>query len=126
MVRWNEKWGCYNFVSGHKLTVESFRECLVREIHEELGLIETRDYTIRPEPPVRTVFVAWSESARVETKYTMALFAVNLADNVLQRISSAQEIRWLSLEELRGRKCRDDKPVSEIAAQLLAAAGQLS
>ena len=40
LAQWNPKWGAYHFVGGHKRPEETFRECLVREIGEELHLCE--------------------------------------------------------------------------------------
>ena len=38
LVQWNERWQAYSLVGGHKRDDESFRDCLRREVAEELGL----------------------------------------------------------------------------------------
>ena len=44
LARWNRNWRAYHLVGGHRRPGESFRDCLVREIAEELHLREGTDY----------------------------------------------------------------------------------
>src|SRR4051812_24779597 len=67
LAQWNPKWQAYHFISGHRRPEETFRECLVREVHEELGLAEGVDYTAA----AHLGFQAFSQGAGVETQYTM-------------------------------------------------------
>ena len=76
LAQWNPKWERYHFVSGHKRANESFRECMIREVGEELNLREDIEFTVAADPLARVEFEAWSESAEVETSYTMELFKV--------------------------------------------------
>jgi 8-oxo-dGTP pyrophosphatase MutT (NUDIX family) len=122
LTQWNPKWGAYHFVSGHRRPEESFRECLVREIAEELGLHEGTDYRVESghRPPVE--FPAVSRSAGVETWYVMQLFEVKLAgDRPLNQIDADSKNRWLNEAEIRAGRCRDGKPVSETMLRLLKA-----
>jgi molecular chaperone DnaJ len=47
LAQWNPHWRRYNFVAGHKRPDESFRQCVVRELAEELGLREGADISVR-------------------------------------------------------------------------------
>ena len=49
LARWSRSWQRFHLVGGHKRPEESFRECLVREISEELGLTEHADYEMAAE-----------------------------------------------------------------------------
>ena len=60
LAQWNPKWGAYHFVSGHKRPEEKFRECLVREIGEELHLCEGLDYRIASTAPTHLEFMDFS------------------------------------------------------------------
>jgi 8-oxo-dGTP pyrophosphatase MutT (NUDIX family) len=62
LAQWNPKWGAYHFVGGHKRPEETFRECLVREIGEELHLCEGLDYRIASAAPTHLEFMDFSES----------------------------------------------------------------
>ncbi|MBT4864661.1 MAG: NUDIX domain-containing protein [Planctomycetaceae bacterium] len=46
----NAKWTAYALVGGHKWVKESFRACVIREIDEELGLVEGTDFLTAEEP----------------------------------------------------------------------------
>src|SRR5437899_12852391 len=82
LARWNAKWGAYHLVAGHRLPDESFRDCIRRELNEELGLRDPSDFTVAGEPAARLEYSAYSRSAGVETAYVMELFDVRLAEAV--------------------------------------------
>ena len=66
LARWSRSWKRFHLVGGHKHDEESFRECLVREIGEELGLVEDADYEMAAVPTAHLEFTAWSEGAKEE------------------------------------------------------------
>src|SRR5271163_3435974 len=78
LAQWNTKWCAYHFVAGHRRDDETFRECVVREIAEELHLVVGTDYRVATEPATHLEFVDFSRSAQSQTCYIMELFAVNL------------------------------------------------
>lgn len=122
LARWNKNWQCYYLVGGHKHEGESFRECLTREIREELGLEEGKECVISPRPCRRLEYDQWSESARAETHYCIELFAVKLgADTEVTLPKSRREVRWLSREEIQSRRCVDGQPVSPTMERMVAA-----
>jgi 8-oxo-dGTP pyrophosphatase MutT (NUDIX family) len=113
LVQWNPRWQKYHLVSGHKLPDETFRECMVRELGEELGLHEETDFRLAAEPLAHLEFTAWSESAGAETAYTMELFEVGLIGAAArQKVDTNPGNRWLSDEEIRTERCEDGKAVS--------------
>jgi hypothetical protein len=124
LAQWNPRWQAYHFVSGRRHPGESFRECLVREILEELHLGEGADYAVAAGPPRHLEYTAWSEGARAETRYTMELFEVVLADDqARQRVDADPRNRWLGEAEIRSRRCVDGKAVSATMGSLLSEVG---
>lgn len=119
LARWNRKWGCYNFVGGHKEVGESFRECVVREVEEETGLCSGVEFTAADAPAAHLEYDAWSESAHAETHYVIELFDVTLAEGAGRTLDADESLRWLSDEEIAGRACADGRPVSATMSLLL-------
>ena len=50
LAQWNTSWQRYSFVGGHKRLDESFRQCVIREIGEELQLAEGSEFLVADEP----------------------------------------------------------------------------
>ena len=119
LAQWNRKWQAYHFVAGHRRPDETFRECLVRELGEELGLRADVDCTAAAEPLARVEYSAWSESARAETQYTMELFAVELTSAARASADEDPRNRWLSGPEIASQRCQDGRPVSATMQRLL-------
>jgi len=120
LAQWNPRWQKYHLVSGHKRPDETFRECLVRELGEELGLREGTDFQMTPEAFARLEYTAWSESAGADTAYTMELFEVKLIGPAArEKVDANPGNRWLSDEEIRSERCDDGKAVSTTMRLLL-------
>ena len=123
LAQWNLHWQRYHFVGGHKRPHESFRECVIREVREELGLCEGADFHAAPEPLAHLEYTAWSESAQQETNYTIELFEVQLvSETARQKVDADKRNRWLAKDELRLQRTAEDMPVSETMALLLSKA----
>jgi 8-oxo-dGTP pyrophosphatase MutT (NUDIX family) len=123
LAQWNEKWKSFNFIGGHKEESESFRECIVREIEEELHIVPGRDFSIDNEPLSHLEYGAWSESAGAETQYCMELFDITLhCDIPTFPMNETSPNRWLSEQEIRENRCSDGKVVSKTMSLLLSKA----
>ena len=121
LARWNTKWGAYNWVSGHKRPDETFRQCVIREVGEELGLRDGEDFAVAEHPAAHVEFSARSKRAGVQTAYTMELFDVELCgESAAGRVDVDPQTRWLTELEIRSKVCEDGRPVSETMGQLLA------
>jgi len=117
LAQWNPRWHAYNLVGGHQRPDETFRQCLVREVGEELGLQADTDCRVAPEPLAHLEYTAWSASAGAETAYTMELFAVELlTPRAEERVADAAANRWLSEGEIRAGRGADGRPVSPTCA----------
>jgi 8-oxo-dGTP pyrophosphatase MutT (NUDIX family) len=107
LARWNTHWNQYNFVGGHVHKDETFLQCLVRELVEELALNEGEDYVVlTPRPLRRFEYTDWSASARQQTRYILELFAVRLAPSVhYERMATRKPLCWLSRAEIEAGHC---------------------
>jgi ADP-ribose pyrophosphatase YjhB (NUDIX family) len=124
LAQWNSHWGRFHLVGGHKHAGETFRQCLLRELADELSLQEGTDFAADDKPLARQEYTAWSERYQGETKYEMELYRVRLlGPDAVARIHTDPLNRWLSAEEIRAGRTTDGQPVSETMGQLLEQAG---
>jgi len=120
LAQWNTNWRRYSFVGGHKHPDESFRQCVIREIGEELQLAANSDFLVADEPLARVDYAAWSESAQQDTHYTMELFDVQFTnDEARRKIDADPRNRWLTDDEIREGRCPGGEVVSETMSLLL-------
>lgn len=119
LAQWNARWQRYHLVGGHKQAGESFRQCIVREINEELALQEGADLSVSQDPSAHLEYVAWSEGFREETAYTIELFEAELSVDAKVRIMSDARNRWLAEREVRAGLASDGRPVSNTMKRLL-------
>lgn len=121
LTRWNRHWECYALVGGHRQRSESFRDCLVREIFEELALHEGRDLRVAAQPLSHLAYRAWSARAQAETDYVLEVFAVEfVGETVPAALAERAGVRWITREEIRAGKCTDGAPVSETVERVVA------
>jgi ADP-ribose pyrophosphatase YjhB (NUDIX family) len=119
LAQWNARWNAYHFVGGHKRATETFRDCLLREVAEELKLVYQSDYHA-PKKPCRSVeHRAWSHRTKAETHYVMKLFHVKLAPCALFKVASNLGNRWLIEAEIEAGQTRDGQSVSPTMKRLL-------
>jgi 8-oxo-dGTP pyrophosphatase MutT (NUDIX family) len=118
LAQWNAKWGAFNFIAGHRRPDETFRECLVREIAEELHLGEGPDYRVSADLPIHLEFVDFSERTQTQTRYIMELFNVELCLGACTQVESNSANRWLSAAEIEAGQTRDGRTVSATMKRL--------
>lgn len=124
LCQWNRKWHTFNLIGGHQEPGETARECVVREIAEELGLAAGDDIAVAGEPLARIEFTAWSVPLAEWTAYDMTAFAATVASPAaLAHVGENAENRWLSAAELIAGRTADDRTVSEVATRFAAAIG---
>jgi len=126
LARWNSARSAFSFVVGHKQAGETFRECLIREVREALGLEPGADFFVADQPHSHLEYIDWSEGARAETAYTMELYRVELTgDFACDKIAGDDNNRWLFPEEVQAAATQDGQPVSATMNLLLEMAGLL-
>jgi 8-oxo-dGTP pyrophosphatase MutT (NUDIX family) len=118
LTQWNRNWQALHLVGGHRRQGESFRECLLREVGEELGL-SAKDFTAGEQPLARLAYTAWSEGAQEETAYAVEIFAVEMGSAVADRVSADPANAWLTAEEALSGRSADDRRVSPTLARIL-------
>lgn len=118
LVQWNERWGRYYFIGGHREDGESGTECLERELREELEL-EPADYQAEPLRDQPLKHVDWSVSAWRNTDYTIWPFRVSLSERAVDTVSKDAANRWITKDEILSERCEDDKPVSPTTRKTL-------
>ncbi len=124
LAQWNDHWERYNFVGGHKRSDETFRECIVREIAEELALVDGTHVTVAEEPAAHLQYQAWSHRANEDTQYVIEVFPSPLLSHEVESIIDANPLnRWLDESEIRAQQTADGRWVSEIMWMVLAQVG---
>jgi len=120
LARWNRRWQAYNFVGGHKRQEEGFRACLLREIHEELGLAPDSDFRVASEPLGYYEYMGYSESAHQETHYAVEPFRVEPASaEVWRKLNTCSWNRWLAAAEIRAQSSSDGRAISRTMMLIL-------
>lgn len=124
LAHWNRDWNAWHFVGGHKQEDETFRECMTRELTEELGIMPS-GFSIAGDPTGRLHYITMSRRASVDTAYTMELFDVELHDDVLVEVERRPENAWLSLGEIEAGAAHDGRAVSPTLPLILGKTGRL-
>jgi 8-oxo-dGTP pyrophosphatase MutT (NUDIX family) len=120
LAQWNLKWRALNFVGGHKRPEESFRECVIREIGEELGLTLDHDYQILDQPPLHLEFEAFSDGAWEVTSYVQEVFPVALTDaSALAKVAANPDNHWITEAEILAGRCTDSTRISPTLARVV-------
>ncbi len=122
LAKWNGAWKRWALVGGHKHDDDTYRDCLVREIDEELGLTAGVDYDLAPVPPRRWRFTARSERAREMTAYSIAAFAASLSRQARATVDRDPRNCWLSADEIRAGRTSDGRPISDLFARAVRSA----
>jgi len=125
LVQWNPGWKAFSFVGGRVEPPETFRDCCVREIAEELGLREHVEYDVAVEPLAHLEYTSYSESAKQETAYVFELYPTRLTPAALARVANDPANLWVGGAEIRAGRSRDGRPISRTVATVLGKAGLL-
>lgn len=110
--QWNDSWEAINFVGGHREHGESYRDCLIREITEELGLLLTRDFRVPAEPTKAIEYTAVSKRTDEWTRYHLMLYSVALTAGVSERLSEDPRNHWLTEQHVDVLETDSGMPVS--------------
>lgn len=123
LVQWNRHWQAYNLIGGRVESGESFFDCAMREVCEELGLA-LDDFTLSPDPIAKIDFRGLSSDGAVEATYCMQLFAARAAEpQALETLASLASNRWLTLAEIYAGLTSEGKRISEVTQRFAAELG---
>ena len=121
LLQWNENWQAFSLIGGHVEAGESFRECCIREIAEELALVPRVDFQVSAKPfrPTQS-YVAFSRSSGQMTRYEVSLFQTTFArENLLHKVSEDDINLWASEFEIRNRLTFSKQPVAAQVSKVL-------
>ena len=121
LAQWNQNWGAFFLVGGHRQDGESFRDCVIREIEEELGLAAS-DFRVDSAPAHHLEYRALSGSAGELTDYTLELFETHLTAAALDGVRDDPMNKWLTEDEIHQLEAHDGRSISTTVLTLLLAA----
>jgi hypothetical protein len=117
LAQWNERWGAFFLIGGHRDGTETFRQCVAREVVEELELARGEPHEFEVEPPYPPLeYVAWSRGYDQYTAYTMHRFEVKLTPAGLASVEANWDrlrLYWLTRSEISNLQTTDGRRVSE-------------
>jgi 8-oxo-dGTP pyrophosphatase MutT (NUDIX family) len=111
LAQWNENWAAFFFIGGHREGPETFRDCVIREIEEELGL-KPAECPVAATATGRLQYRALSRGAGQLTAYTMELYEAQPTPAGLATIGRDPHNKWLDAKEIRRLETHDGRPVS--------------
>lgn len=125
LAQWSDTWRQLSLVGGHVEPGESLRDCCVREVEEELGLVAGTDFRVAAAPAAPACeYRAVSGSAGVETRYRIELYPTELlTPRAAAAVAADPANRWLTLPEIRRGAAADGRPVSAQVETVLRLAG---
>jgi 8-oxo-dGTP pyrophosphatase MutT (NUDIX family) len=138
LLQWNSNWGMFNLIGGkvdnEKGDRESFARAIQRELHEELGIRNPKDYRIVHEfkPVLKRQF---SRRQYVFKDYEFRIFQIEMLprhpltreefDRYAQRFSEERENILVSRAEIERLRTVDNRPISETTRMILQELGEI-
>lgn len=110
LTQWNKSWKAYSLIGGHVEDGESFRECCIREIEEELHCTSV-DYQVEPHPCATLRFSGFSKAAREETDYHWQVFITHPSSGLLDRLP--KDCVWVQAKHIQAGRASDGQPIAD-------------
>ncbi|MCP4421902.1 MAG: AAA family ATPase, partial [Chloroflexi bacterium] len=138
LLQWNSNWGMFNLIGGkvdnEKGDRESFARAIQRELHEELGIRNPKDYRIVHEfKPVHKR--QFSRRQYVFKDYEFRIFQIEMLPRhpltreefhrYAQRFSEDRENILVSRSEIERLRTVDNRPISETTRMILQELGEI-
>ncbi len=138
LLQWNNNWGMFNLIGGKVDNArgdrDSFARAIQRELHEELGIRNPKDYRIVHEfKPVHKR--QFSRREYVFKDYEFRIFQIEMLprhpltreefDRYAQRFSEDRENILVSRAEIERLRTVDNRPISETTRMILQELGEI-
>ncbi len=139
LLQWNSNWGMFNLIGGkidnQKGDRDSFARAIQRELHEELGIRNPKDYRIVHEfKPVKKR--QFSRREFVFKDYEFRIFQIEFLPRhplsreefewYAQRFSKDRENLLVSRAEIERLRTIDNRPISETTRMILQELGEIT
>ena len=139
LLQWNSNWGMFNLIGGkidnHKGDRDSFARAIQRELNEELGIRNPKDYRIVHEfKPVKKR--QFSRREYVFKDYEFRIFQIEMMPRhpltreefewYAQRFSKDRENLLVSRAEIERLRTIDNRPISETTRMILQELGEIT
>ena len=116
LTQWNCRWNAYCLIGGHVEDGESFRQCCMREIEEELECTSV-DYELAPYPYATLRFPEFSKAAREDTDYHWQVFLARPTSELLERLPD--DCVWVQAHHILSGRTSDGQPIAEQVKRVL-------
>ena len=125
LAQWNSRWQRYNFVGGKQEQQETPRECVLREVEEELQLDFESDFHVSESAICKLRFTEISERTGKATDYHFAMFQAHFTgQEVAGTISDRSENRWLTVTEIVSQATDDGRAISRVMTMTIRKLGE--
>ncbi|HEX3314333.1 MAG TPA: NUDIX domain-containing protein [Gemmataceae bacterium] len=127
LAQWSDVRQMFLLIGGHVEAGESYRDCCMRAVAEQLDIEAERDFHVAPAPlQARQSYIAESGSAGVVTEHQVELYAVAIhEESAGEGIAGDPANRWLDLAEIRRGETSDGRPISPQVETVLTLFGAL-
>lgn len=112
-VQWNARWKQFHFVGGHREPDEDYRECLIRELREELEVAPEDGVQIAELPCLSLEFLSKSVRSGTMTRYRMRVFEVSIDEHLLDELETSPSVCWVSPPEILSGRTEAGKPIAD-------------
>lgn len=121
LTQWNSGWSAYSLIGGHVEPGESFRQCCLREIEEEL-LSKASDCQLAPYPYATLRFREFSKAAYEASDYHWQVFLARPSADLLGRLPD--DCQWVQAHHIRSGRTADGQPIADQVRRILKAVGE--
>jgi len=122
LCQWSDSWRALHLIGGHREGEETFRECAMREMLEELP-VGFADVSVAAQPLAHLEYVTFSESAGVPTRYILEVFQTSIDSHAREKVTRQPENAWVSREQIQLGLAADGRRISPTVELILVKLG---